>query len=301
MDIADEEGYHLALFSYSMGVPEWEEMKAIVETGVFGQAKAGGHGLSLHEYANPMNRWYGEPLPGRPTYPNRGPLACRYRWWYEDFLIPRDEVVPLFLTEVNVAKDLPLLSEQEWLAQMKWYDARLREDYYVVGAHIFTLGSAGSWDEYDFGRFLPGLVDHMLSIKETSDPTWPEEKTSPPEPRPIMPPIPPVEPPSEPRASYSRHYLLLPQNATWRWITACRHYWETFKMTVGFSADDAAYGPSSQERAVTVINPHLWSDDPGAFFTEHYPGVTYDPIKAATPEDLEAILNRRADLGLRYG
>jgi hypothetical protein len=94
MDIADREGYHLGLFSYSLGVPEWEEMRAVVETGVFGQAKAGGHALALHEYAYPMNKWFGGPLPGRPTYPTRGPPACRYRWWYEDFLVPRDEVIP---------------------------------------------------------------------------------------------------------------------------------------------------------------------------------------------------------------
>ena len=79
MEIAEHEGYHLALFSYSMGVPEWQEMEAVVETGVFAQAKAGGHALALHEYAYPMDRWFGEPLPGRPAYPDRGPLACRYR------------------------------------------------------------------------------------------------------------------------------------------------------------------------------------------------------------------------------
>ncbi len=306
MDIADEEGYHLALFSYSMGVPEWDEMKAVAEMGVFGQAKAGGHALSLHEYANPMNRWYGEPLPGRPTYPNRGPLACRYRWWYEDFLIPRNEVVPLFLTEVNVAKDLPLLTEKEWLDQMKWYDARLREDYYVVGAHLFTLGSAGSWDNYDFGRFLPGLVSHAISVKNTSDPKWPEEKPAAPTetPTPTPPPIPtpPEAPsPSGPRVVYSRHYMLFPQGTTWSWIEACRHYWETFKVTIGFSADDAAYGPGLEERAVTVVNPHLWQDDLKTFFNEHYPGIKYDPIEVKTTQELATVLDRRVNLGLRYG
>jgi hypothetical protein len=301
MDIADREGYHVALFSYSMGVPEWEEMKAIVETGAFGQAKAGGHALSLHEYANPMDRWYGEPLPGRPTYPNRGPLACRYRWWYEDFLIPRNEVVPLLLTEVNVAKDLPLLTEKEWVDQMKWYDARLREDYYVVGAHLFTLGSAGSWDNYDFARFLPGMIKHMVAVKDARDPTWPKDGEVKPTPPPPT-PTPPAEVPDiSPRTTYSRHYLLLPQSATWSWIAACRHYWETFKVTIGFSADDAAYGSGLEARAITVVNPHLWNEDIEAFFDAHYPGVKYDPIEANTPLELQAALNRRADLGKRYG
>ena len=308
MDIADREGYHLALFSYSMGVPEWEEMKAIVETGVFRQAKAGGHALSLHEYANPMDRWYGEPLPGRPTYPNRGPLACRYRWWYEDFLIPRDEVVPLFLTEVNIAKDLPLLTEKEWLEQMVWYDERLREDHYVVGAHLFTLGSAGSWDNYDFARFLPGMIRHMVAIKNIRDAVAPEKRE--PAPKPTLPPVPTpppiITPPEErpdckPRTAYSRHYLLLPQDATWTWIAACRRYWETFKVTVGFSLDDAAYGPGLTDRTVTVVNPHLWQEDIEDFFDKYYPGTRYDPIEARNPLELQAVLNRRVDRGRRYG
>ena len=40
MDIADEEGYKLALFSYSLGVPEWEEMEAILTR----------HGLRFEAY-----------------------------------------------------------------------------------------------------------------------------------------------------------------------------------------------------------------------------------------------------------
>ncbi|MGC9347531.1 MAG: hypothetical protein ACP5JG_05275 [Anaerolineae bacterium] len=307
MDIADREGYHLGLFSYSLGVPEWDEMRAVVKTGVFGQAKAGGHALALHEYAYPMNKWFGEPLPGRPTYRTRGPLACRYRWWYEDFLIPRGEVIPLLLTEVNVAKEMPLLTPHEWITQMKWYDERLREDYYVIGAHLFTLGSAGSWDNFDFGRFLPLLTDHIVSVAEAEDPIWPEHEREPEEERPKPRPPeeePPKPEPSEscaPRTPYSRHYLLLPEKATWDWIAACRRYWETFKVTIGFSADDAAYGPGLEERAVTVVNPQAWDDDIEAFFTRHYPGIRYDPILARTPRMLEVILNDRVSQGLRYG
>jgi hypothetical protein len=308
--IADREGYKIALFSYPMGVPEWEEMEAVVETGVFSAAKAGGHALALHEYAYPMNRWFGEPLPGQPAHPGRGPLSCRYRWWYEDFLIPRDEVVPLFLTEVNVARDLPMLAPGDWIRQMAWYDERLREDYYVVGAHLFTLGSAGSWENYDFGRHLPELVSHITGLAGTENPTWPSDSEEPTEPTP--PPQPPDETPAEtptpdetpavaPREAYSRHYLLLPQNATWSWFEACKGYWETFKVTVGFSADDAAYGPGLVGRAVTVVNPHYWEDDLQAFFERHYPGARYDPIVAASPQQLEAILNERVSRGQRYG
>lgn len=304
MDIADREGYKLALFSYSLGVPEWEEMKAIVESGAFAQAKAGGHALSLHEYAYPINRWFGEPIPGRPAHPDRGPLACRYRWLYEDLLIPRNEVIPLFLTEVNIAKDLPQVTAHEWITQMAWYDNQIRKDYYVVGAHLFTLGSAGSWEEFEFGRFIPNLVDHMLSIKDEPDPGWPKETpvTEPPTPNPTpTPPQAPSDTNPAPREAYSRHYLLLPPGTTWRWLESCRPYWETFKVTIGFSADDAAYGPGLAERAVTAINPVAWGDDLGAFFETHYPGVRYDPIIADSPQALSAILDARVTRGQRFG
>ena len=308
VDIADQEGYKLALFSYSMGVPEWNEWEAIVGTGVFGKAKAGGHALSLHEYAYPMDVWFGEPLPGLPTYPDRGPLACRYRWLYEDFLKPRSEVVPLFLTEVNLAKDLPQVSTEEWIKQMIWYDARMREDYYVVGAHLFSLGGAGSWDNYDFTRMLPAMTSYMISVKDTEDPVaggavTPVEPTEPEVIEPVKPDVPDVTvaSPCEPREPFARHYLLLPPGADWQWLAACRRYWEAYNVTIGSSADDAAYGPGLSERAVTAINPHLWGDDLQAFFDTHYSGVTYDPVTVGSPQELESVLNRRVDSKQRFG
>lgn len=307
MEIADREGYKLGLFSYSMGVPEWEEMKAIAETGVFGMAKAGGHMLALHEYAYPMDVWFGEPLPGRPAYPNRGPLACRYRWLYEDFLKPRNEVVPLFLTEVNLAKDLPQVSVEEWIKQIAWYDARLREDAYVVGAHLFSLGGAGGWDNYDFTRMLPALVHYIISVKDVEDAVSEVVEPEKPAELEVTEPVKPESPAEEvtskctPREPFSRHYLLLPPGSDWRWLEACRRYWEAYHVTIGSSADDAAYGPGLSERAVTAINPHLWGDDLQGFFDTHYPGVRYDPITVESPQALESVLNRRVESKQRFG
>ncbi len=298
MDIADVEGYHLGLFSYSLGVPEWEEMKAVVETGVFRQAKAGGHALALHEYAYPIDKWFGDPLPGRPVEPDRGPLSCRYRYWYEDFLIPRDEVVPLFITEFNVAQEMPRISSSDWAAQMAWYDDQIRKDYYVVGAHIFTLGGAGSWENFDFARHLPALHDHIVALKDIENPAWPEpdeeeQKEDKEEPEPLE--------PDKPRVPYERHYLLLPPNANWRWVAACRRYWETFHVTIGSSADDAGFGPGLKQRAVTAINPAWWPQSLEVFFRTHYRGILYDPITVDSPEELELLLNRRVAVKKRFG
>ena len=307
IDIAEKEGYKLGLFSYSLGVPDWEEMEAIVDTGIFAKAIAGGHVFSLHEYAYPMNKWFGEPLPGLPTYADRGPLACRYRWWYEDFLIPRNEVIPLYITEANLNWSMPMITAQEWIDQITWYDAEMRKDYYVMGAHLFTLGSAGSWPQFDFARYLPDMVRHMVSIKDTVDPAWPEpidgsgvQPTPPVDPE-GEPPVKPETGTCDPRAAYGRHYLLIPPGADWRWVAACERYWETFKLTVGGSADDAGYGPGLLQRAVTAVNPDWWPSNLKAFFDKHYPGVTYDPVFADSPQQLEAILDQRVLTRQRFG
>ncbi len=175
MNIAEANGYKLALFSYSMGVPEIYEWQAMVETGVFARAKQGGHILSLHEYANPMSGRWGEAMPlypgqdpndpSLPRYADRGVLTGRYRHLYRDILIPRDEVIPLVITECNLAIEDPEERAEIFLDEMFWYDDRLREDEYVIGMTIFTLGGL-YWSHFDFREFLPDLANHIIILKD---------------------------------------------------------------------------------------------------------------------------------------
>ena len=160
-----------------MGVPEFWEWQAIAETGVFAQARDGGHILSLHEYGGPLmsDRW-GEPLPqypgqdpndpSLPRYPDRGVLAGRYRHLYRDILIPRREVIPLAITEANVAIEDREARAPYFVDQMAWYDDRLREDDYVIGMAIFTLGGFGGWAHFDYAEFLPALADRIVALKD---------------------------------------------------------------------------------------------------------------------------------------
>ncbi len=298
MELAEAEGYHLALFSYSTGVPEWEEWQAIVETGVFGRAKAGGHALALHEYAYPMNKWYGEPLPGHPKYPNRGVLAVRYRWLYEDFLKPRGEVVPLFITEANLAHNLAQVSAADWLKQMRWYDERLLEDDYVVGAHLFTLGSGGGWQTYDFTKMLPELTGYLVARgRPPVVPSVPPDTH--PMPEPITPPVEtdgPAPAPQETQGTLA-HYVLLPHDADWAWVNACRRYWEVFHVTLGTTLEAVA----GKAAAVTVVNPQRWPVDVKAQLARRIPNMRYDPIKADSPQELAEILQWRVTARERFG
>lgn len=286
MEFAEVAGYKLALFSYSMGVPEWEEWAAIVNTGVFAIAKAGGHILALHEYAYPIDVWFGDPLPGRPAYPDRGPLACRYRWLYEDFLKPRGEVVGLVISEFNIARDLDDVSVEEWIRSVVWYDARLREDYYVIGAHLFAIGTGGAWSAYDYAKWLVDLQRYMLVVTD-------DENALPPgliEP----PPLPGVCP--APRENFHCVYALIPPDHGWEWFAALQGEWEKHRFTIGGSADHAAYIPGVTLRTVLTLNPNAWGDL-AAFFDQYYPTtegerLEYVPIYADTPADWAAGIAR---------
>ncbi len=179
MDIADANGYKLALFSYSVGVPQWHEWEAIVETGIFAQAKARGHILALHEYGWPTTdaRW-GEATEDLPPYEDRGVLTGRYRYLYRDFLIPRDEVVPLAITEAGFDPTIIPTDWDDWkpryVDNIIWYDTKLREDDYVIGMALFTLGGIGAWVDWNYEELLwPGhpyggqnFLDYIVSLKD---------------------------------------------------------------------------------------------------------------------------------------
>jgi hypothetical protein len=179
MHIAEANGYKLALFSFSVGVPKWHDWEAIVETGVFARAKEGGHALALHEYGWPTTdvRW-GEPTEDQPPYEDRGVLTGRYRYLYRDFLIPRDEVVPLVITESGfdpsiVHEGWDDLWKHRYVENMIWYDTLLREDDYVVGAAMFTLGPTSRWSDWNYEELLwPGnpyganFLDYIVSLKD---------------------------------------------------------------------------------------------------------------------------------------
>ena len=178
MDIAEANGYKLALFSYSVGVPQWHEWEAIVETGVFARAKEGGHILALHEYGWPTtdSRW-GEPTEDQPAYEDRGVLTGRYRYLYRDFLIPRDEVIPLAITESGFDPSAMSTGWDDWkpryVENMIWYDTKLREDDYVIGATMFTIGPIGIWSDWDYEELLwpdnpygSNFLDYIVSLKD---------------------------------------------------------------------------------------------------------------------------------------
>ncbi len=279
MEKAEERGLKLALFAFNAGTPEWDEMVAVVETGVFGRARQGGHILTLHEgvFGNdPVEKWWGDPIPGAPRVQGAGALCFRYRYLYH-LLEKRDEVIPLVVSEFYAGGGREgQISPAEVVRRMRWYDEKAREDYWVWAFCPFTLGPVGQWMSHDYEFAYPALVDYMLSIRG-------EQNSSPPAEAEML-------ARGKPREQYARVYVLLPPGADQAWASAVvRSTWDARRFTVGGSADDAGIG-DLDNRTVIAVNPSRWPGDLRAFFQTYYPGVRYIPVEAATPEELAARL-----------
>ena len=178
-------GLRAAVGGFSTGVPELDEFALFVPA--IEEAKLHGGILTLHEYAAPdLTFLYGDPLPGYPTYPDRGPLLFRYRWFYRDVLEPRGLVVPLVISEAGIDGILgnrpgpqglgwqdfqAFWVEQGWgpdgqtafLNQLQWLDNEARQDEYVIGYALFTAGGGRAWDTYELDPFLPRLAEYVVS------------------------------------------------------------------------------------------------------------------------------------------
>jgi len=272
MDIAEANGYKLAILSYSLGVPEYDEMQALVKTGVFARAKKGGHILSLHEYASPTNKWYGQPIPGTEQRDDAGPLCTRYRFLYS-LLEEEGQVIPLVVTEFNTTESVKSYTAEDWIANMAWYDERLSEDYYVLGATIFTLAT-GIWEGFRYIDYIKPLEDYMVSVVDREN---------------ALPPSEPGEQPviecPKPRIPYERTYVLIPPPYGFDWISSLGDVWDLFRFGIGGSADDSAYGPGLAKRTVLALNPDEWPGDLGAFIDEYYEGAELHCVYADDPED----------------
>jgi hypothetical protein len=179
-------GFRVAIGGFATGTPEWDEFAQFLPAIEVALAHDGI--LTLHEYGAPtLDYRVGEALPGRPTYPDRGVLALRYRWWYEDFLKPRGLVIPLVISEggidgqvqQNLAppglgwRDFTEYWAQErlgkggsltYIEQLAWYDSHLQRDDYVIGVTIFTVGSPrGHWTSFDITAILLELAKYVIS------------------------------------------------------------------------------------------------------------------------------------------
>ncbi|MBN2392245.1 MAG: hypothetical protein JXR84_16070 [Anaerolineae bacterium] len=168
----------LALFSLNAGTPEWDEMVAMVQTGVFERMQAGGHILSLHEGAlpvagysmetMPIDLWWGSghTIPGAPVVPGSGALCCRYRYLLH-LIRQRGLYVPILISEFYAGGGYEWADPEQVIQRMAWYDEQVRQDPEIIGVTPFTFGGKGvGWDAQDYDFMLPRLLQYTLEQKD---------------------------------------------------------------------------------------------------------------------------------------
>ena len=170
MELAEDSGLKIAIFSLNAGTPEWNEMEAMANSGVFGRAKQGGHILALHEgvlwHDKPIDYMWGDSIPGAPHVEGAGPLHFRYRYLYH-LLKQRGEVIPLFISEwYSSGYTATGETAESAVAKFRWCDEKYRQDYWVLGFCPFTLGPSNQWSREDFDFAYDAAVQYAISIKD---------------------------------------------------------------------------------------------------------------------------------------
>lgn len=100
---------------------------------------------------------------------------------------------------------------------------------------------------------------------------------------------PQIECRGKPREQYERTYVLLHPGADESWVNALEDAWQTYRFTIGGSADDAGIGDLDYRRVI-ASQPHEWNGDLQTFFEQHYPGVDYDGVDVDTPQQFASVV-----------
>ncbi len=156
LNIAEANGYKLALYAFSGGNPKDvlqpasgrpftrdDAWRALIPS--LQQAKANGHILLLHEYGLDSG-----------TLKNSAPyLALRYRHAYR-LLAQFNADPPLVISEASAGVGFAGIAPSLWLDDVKWYDSEIMKDRAVIGCCLYQLGGAEN-----FVSLMPKLADYI--------------------------------------------------------------------------------------------------------------------------------------------
>jgi hypothetical protein len=196
----EELGFRAAVGGFSVGVPEYSQM-ALFLPALEAAYECNGI-FTLHEYNSPtMDCGVTSNKAGIiPGAPNLGDVpvgyhTLRYRFWYEGYLKPLNMgTLPLVISETGVEgrstpggpcndpsgrawKDYAPWwvqngqgadKSQAYVQVLSWYDAQLRQDDYVIGATIFTVGAfdgGDAWNPFDIHDALVDLARYAVELR----------------------------------------------------------------------------------------------------------------------------------------
>ena len=250
LDIAKQNNFKLALFSFPFGSPPYEAWPHLLPS--LRRAKQLGGILSLHSYTETG------PLLQRDATGAFTPVtldtALRHRRIYAS--LPADAQLPLLYSECSTSNGYAVEHKgQQWVDLMGEYDAELFKDDYVIGLDAFQLGGQESNLVSVLGRYGDYIAAHPTVVTE------PRVETE------TQPSTPTVFPGVVTHPPITTIVHLIPPNATEAEVGHIVAQAFPEKTSVVFSADNARdlVLQGAADSQVIVWNPERWTDDIVAF------------------------------------
>ena len=221
MHIAEDNGFKLAVMSWSSGVPEESDILAIYDdTTFFERIKAGGHILSIHAYCRTSN-----------PASIRDHLLRMVHILYKH-LEEWDLVVPSFFSEYSVDESAAGVGVEDWsvhdlMAEYGRVDDILAQYYYFIGVAVYWFGMSGS---YNHDKMWLEFADLILSKRNRQNALAPESEQA--------------------KAGYDRTVMVVDYDRITSPETRHKFYAEACDrgIYVGPSHDEAANRPSNATR-----------------------------------------------------
>lgn len=328
MDLADQDGFKLSHYACSSGNPP-NAATARLFIPCLKEAKKRGHYLSLHEYGGvgtdiktlrgtqPFHALRYRKLYESILIPNNANPKLLLTEIGQDggfnFLGTKTLIDDMRWYDIELARDDYVLGAAIFTLG-KWYQSNFQDalldlaEYTVSAANIKPPTDKPEANEPIFGTPDPQEPKPQEPQPKPKDPQ-PKPQEPKPEPKPQEPKPKPEDRPTPtrpvlttrgaPRAQYRRNYLLLPNEPAtpegnakldaWLAAVTASGVLSRYRWTVGTSADDAGVGDLDR-RYVFAINPETWPTSLEEFYTKNYPGVNYQAIQAATPDELKTVL-----------
>lgn len=253
LDIAHQNGFRLALFSFPFGSPPYAAWLHLLPS--LRRAKQLGGILSLHSYTETG------PLLQRDAAGAFTQLTLdtglRHRRIYA--ALPEDARLPLLYSECSTSNGYAVEHQgQQWVDLMGEYDTELFRDDYIIGLDAFQLGGSESNLVSVLGRYGDYIAAHPTAVMEPSVPAVPPPST-----------VATIAPPGiVTRPAILTIVHLIPPNATEAEVGHIVAQAFPEKNSVLFSADNARdlVLLGTADSRVIVWNPERWVDDIVAFF-----------------------------------
>ncbi len=160
--VSETLGKKLAHLGLNAGTPEWNEILAMRDAGLFAYLAASGNCLNVHEGVipptekTPILHGWGDTIPGAPerrAY-TAGSMALRHEYlWMAAGGEVFDVLVGEFYPGGGTSKSA---DPADIVARCNWYNGKLRSR--VIAFCPFTIDAEGGWTDQEMNRFYPAII-----------------------------------------------------------------------------------------------------------------------------------------------